>query len=134
MNTQAISEQQIIKENKAYMITMYVFYFLGMTFLPIVGMLVGVIMAYCKRRKMLGTIYFEHCTWLIRTFWYPIWANIILALLFITVWIIPIVGGFAIATIHVLFPLVGIWYIARVIFGFIKLLMNQGVNADSWFF
>lgn len=55
------------------------------TFVLAIGMLIGVVFAYIKRGEQApGDLYFNHYTWLIRTFW----MQVVLFLVSLVVWII----------------------------------------------
>lgn len=95
-----------LKSFKTFTMIIYGLYALGLVMggLPTI---VGLIMAYVKRREYASTIYGLHLRFLIRTFWYgALWAIVggILTLVYI---------GFAVLTI------VGIWYIYRIVRGFL---------------
>lgn len=73
-----------------------------------------------KRQEFLGTVYYSHFNYLIRSFWGGVIGLVVGMLL-------GIVGiGFIILFI------VGIWYLVRVIYAFIKVLDNKAVNDQSW--
>lgn len=133
-------EDAILQENRVYMIMTYAFFLLGIAGLSF-GTLVGVIMAYMKRRQVVNTLYESHLTYLIRTFWLSLLALVLFGLYFgffmLPFWAINAMDfyfnpfgffslqwGMGIIAV-VLFPL---WYIGRLLYGFIRLLHRQGVN------
>ena len=82
--------------------------------------IVGVIMAYVKRADFAGTEYEDHITYLIRTFWISLGGyviGVILSMVFIGVFVI-----FA----------VFIWFIYRIVVGFIKFNDNKPINPMGW--
>lgn len=85
-----------------------------------ITLIVGVVMAYVKRNEMNGTLYYNHMQYLIKTFWYSLigfiigWATMILA-----------VGG-------IVLVVVSVWFIYRVVAGFIKLYDGKPVSPDGW--
>ena len=82
--------------------------------------IVGVIMAYVKRADFAGTEYEDHITYLIRTFWISLGGyviGVILSMVFIGVFVI-----FA----------VFIWFIYRIVVGFIKFNDNKPINPTGW--
>lgn len=81
----------------------------------------GVIVAYLKRDELVSTYYYDHIQFLIRTFW-----GCVIGML------IGIVLTFVFVGVLVAW-LVGIWYMFRVIYGFIKLMDNKTVTTTGWF-
>jgi len=78
--------------------------------------LIGVIVAYIKRKDAEGTIYYSHLQWLIKTFWWTLGLTI---LAFVTFffgigWFIGIGAG--------------IWFIYRVVKGWLKLMEGKAVE------
>ncbi|HII3804861.1 hypothetical protein ACFGXG_09755 [Pasteurella multocida] len=70
---------------------------------------------------MQGTIYGDHCAYLIRTFWISLIAVLVgIVLIFI------LIGWFVIFA-------TSIWFIFRVIYGFLKLHDDQSVTRTGWF-
>jgi len=106
---------------RTIMIVVYVLFGLGVIFggLPAIA---GVILAYIKRQDMLpNSLYHNHLTFLIRTFWGSVAGTVIgFILSFIDIGIL------------VLFA-VGIWYLFRVIYGFVKLMDEKSVTTTGWF-
>lgn len=83
--------------------------------------LAGVIMAYLKRDEAAGTVYQSHMQYLIKTFWYSLLG---MAVGWITAFIVI---GFLIIIV------VGIWFVYRVVAGFVKLMDNKPVSPEGWF-
>lgn len=98
---------------KTYTMIVYGMYVLGL-FLGGLPTVIGLIMAYVKRKSFAATIYEEHMGLLIRTFWYSVLFSILGAL---TVWIY--IGSV------ILFG-VAVWYIYRLIRGFARLSDGKG--------
>lgn len=83
--------------------------------------LAGLVVAYIKRPDVAGTPVADHLTWLIRTFWLALLLYIIGGLL---IWI----GiGFVVLTA------VSVWYLYRLIKGFIYLNDGKPLDAQAWF-
>jgi len=99
---------------KTYTMIVYGLFTLGL-FLTGLPTVIGVIMAYIKREEYNGTVYREHMDMLIRTFWYSLLFSILGA---ITTWLYI---GFVILFI------VGVWYIYRLVRGFVRLHDGKGV-------
>ncbi len=79
--------------------------------------IVAVVMNYIKREDMAGTIYESHFTWQIRTFWYSLLWGVIAGLLCLVV-----VGFF-------LIPIVFIWYVYRIVKGWLRLTEGKPMYA-----
>ncbi|PJG83617.1 DUF4870 family protein [Caviibacterium pharyngocola] len=107
-----------LEKDKNYMFITYLTFAAGIfiPFLPIVG----VILAYLKRSEVIGTFYHDHLTYLIRTFWGALIGGFIATLL-----VIVVIG-------KLLLPLLWIWYLFRIIYGFIRLLDRQSVTTTGW--
>ena len=106
---------------RTIMIVVYVLFGLGVIFggLPAIS---GVILAYIKRQDMLpNSLYHNHLTFLIRTFWGSVAGTVI-------GFILSFIG----IGILVLFA-VGIWYLFRLIYGFVKLMDEKSVTTTGWF-
>lgn len=118
-------------DNRTYLLIAYGVFLAGVTILPFLGTLVAVFMAYFRRPEVQNTIYVSHCTWIIRTFWYPMWGLAILLGLFfcaLLVWseLLFWVGGFM-AIFWVIVIVTGLWYLIRLIYGLIMLLNNKAI-------
>lgn len=84
--------------------------------------IIGLVIAYVKRGEATGTIYASHFTYAIRTFW------IGLAMAFVGI-MLSIVGiGL------LLLPLVGVWFIVRVVRAFLSVMDNKPIANTSRFF
>ena len=80
----------------------------------------GMILAYIRRDELIHTYYHDHINYLIRTFWGVVIGMLIGGLLtFIFIGVLIIWAA-------------GIWYIFRVVYGFIKLMDNQSVTPTGW--
>ncbi len=134
MQNQVFFEQQIVQENRAYMITMYLCFFLGLTLMPGLATIVGLVMAYAKRKAVWGTFYFDHCRWLIRTFWISFILGLLTYCVTFFVAFIPFFGVFLLPVFYIIIVLIPLWYLVRLIYGFIKLLDNQKVNPLTYWF
>ena len=100
-------------------VTMVVYGLQAASFLLPVTALVGVIINYVKRPDLAGTWLESHCRWQIRTFWVGLAAGIAGALLLFVV-----VGWFILAV-------TAIWVIYRIVFGFLRLLDNRGMEPTA---
>lgn len=107
------------ESHRKIMLITYGLFGLGLIFggIPTIA---GVVLAYVKRPEMTFTFYHDHMNFLIRTFWGGVLGMVVgLILAFVFV-------GF------IVLWLVGIWYIFRIIYGFIKLMDNQSVTPTGW--
>ena len=116
-----LNEEMILSENKTYMIAAYIFFILGLFGLPVLGPIIGVAIAYAKRNDVVGTYYYPHLNWLIRTFWVSFIVGIIG---FITTFIFI---GWLVLLLNFC------WVTFRVVYGFVQLLNKQPVNDQSYF-
>lgn len=107
------NDAKILQENRAYMMAVYILFLAGFL-LPIMPV-AGVIMAYMKRDSVTFTLYENHCTFLIRTFWITLIVSILGTPLF-----------------FVVYPILGIWLVIRLVVGFIRFLNQQDINAKTW--
>ena len=112
--TNPSNNDERLKSFKNYTMVVYGLYALGL-FLGGVPTVIGLIVAYLKRNEYSGTIYAEHMRFLIRTFWYGVLWSVV-ALILAMVYI-----GFI-----VMFA-VGIWYIYRIVRGFLCLNDGKGI-------
>jgi uncharacterized membrane protein len=85
---------------------------------------VAIIVGMIKRDEVRGTFLDSHFSWLSRTFWWGLlWIVVctaLTALMFLTIILIPVYW--------VPFTVLFIWYLYRVIKGFLRL--NDGLAAD----
>lgn len=81
-----------------------------------ITLIIGVIIAYLKRNEAKGTIFESHLQWLITTFWWGLALSIISIITFFI-----IIGWFiAVGT--------GVWFIYRIVKGWLKLMEGKEVN------
>lgn len=113
MHSPAVSENM-----RNYALAVYILYAVSI----VVGItaIVGVVIAYIKRDEMAGTIYYDHMQYLIKTFWIALAGSVI-------GWITSFIG---IGLIVLL--IVGLWFIYRVVVGFIKFNDNQPISVEGW--
>lgn len=105
-------------DRHTYMMVIYGLYALAA--LTAFSSVIGVIVAYVKRDDMRGTLYECHISYLIKTFWISAIGYFIGALtMFIGIGLV------------VLF-LVSIWFIYRVVAGFVKFYDGKTVSPDGW--
>ncbi|NEN75607.1 hypothetical protein F9B74_04595 [Pelistega sp. NLN82] len=116
-----IDDNKSLEPHKTMMYATYILYALGI-FTGILS-IVGLIIAYIKRDEVRGTIYALHYTWLIRTFWIGI-------LFFCVAWVLAFVSF---GLLGILFFVPYIWYVFRVVYGFVKCIDAKPVNAESYF-
>ena len=107
------------EQRRNYMYVIYSLFAAGI-FTGGPAVLIGVIIAYVKREDMAGTIYADHISFLIKTFWVSLAGFVICSILMLV-----FIG-------LLLMPLVGIWYVFRVVVGIIRLLDNRTVTPDGW--
>ncbi|WP_040977035.1 DUF4870 family protein [Necropsobacter massiliensis] len=107
------------EKDKNYMLITYLA-FAGGVFIPLLP-IVGVILAYVKRNEVWGSVYYAHLTYLIRTFWGFV-AGVVLG----SILLIIAVGKLILLAVW-------IWFLFRIIYGFIKLLDRQTVTTTGWF-
>ena len=107
------------EQRRNYMYVIYGLFAAGI-FTGGLAVLIGAVIAYAKREDMAGTIYADHISFLIKTFWVSLAGFVICSIL-----ILVLIGFW-------LMPLVGIWYVFRVVVGIIRLLDNRTVTPDSW--
>ncbi|PSJ80853.1 DUF4870 family protein [Neisseria iguanae] len=108
-----------VKDNRrTYMMVIYGLY--ALSALTAFSSVIGVIMAYVKRGDMRGTVYEHHISYLIKTFWVSVTGYFIGA--------ITMVVGIGLVLLFV----VSIWFIYRVVAGFVKLYDGKPVSPDGW--
>lgn len=107
------------KDNRrTYMMVIYGLY--ALSALTAFSSIVGVVVAYVKRDDMRGTVYGDHIRYLIKTFWVSVIGYVI--------------GGItmAVGIGLVLLFVVSVWFIYRVVAGFVKLYDGKTVSPDGW--
>ncbi len=102
-----------------YAIAVYALY--AVSFILGVTLLAGVVIAYMKRREATGSVYHSHFQYLIKTFW----ASLLGFVIGMITMLIGIGGLIVLA--------VSVWFVYRVVAGFIKLNDGKPVSTDSWF-
>ena len=107
------------EQRRNYMYVIYGLFAAGI-FTGGLAVLIGAVIAYAKREDMAGTIYADHISFLIKTFWVSLAGFVICSILMLV-----FIG-------LLLMPLVGIWYVFRVVVGIIRLLDNRTVTPDGW--
>lgn len=119
MEHDIITQQNPQKDNRrTYMMVIYGLYALAAV--TVISSLIGVIAAYAVRNDMQGTSYEPHIRYLIRTFWLSAAGYLI--------------GGLTMALgvgLLLLF-VVSVWFIYRVVVGFIKFYDGKPVVPDGW--
>lgn len=108
------------RQAKSFANVVYVVYIVGLFTVGLVT-IAGLIMAYIKRGNAAGTWVESHYSWLIRTFWWSLLFTIIGILLLNVMIGIPILF------------LTGLWYVYRLVKGFIYLNDLRAVDASAWF-
>lgn len=113
-NTQN-ENNEALKSAKVFSLTAYVLFFLGIVSLGTFS-IIGVILAYTRRKGLQGTIYYGHLSYLIQTFWIFFLFEIIGMLL------VNLRGiGIIILIISYL------WYLYRLVSGVTKLSDNKAI-------
>lgn len=128
-----------LKKGKQILYIAYVCLVLSFFFIPL--FIAGIIL-YIKRPELKGSIYFEHCSFAIRTFWLLIISLAIgvAQLAFSAMALVDSFssqsvsyGGFGLsAFISIIVWIISILCIIRVISGFIKLHGDREVNPNAW--
>lgn len=106
------------KNLRDYLMVIYILY--AVSVVTGITLLVGAVIAYVKRDDFYGTPYFDHIQYLIKTFWVTLVGSIIGCL---TVFLLI---GFLILA------LVCVWFIYRVVAGFVRFYDNKPVSPDGW--
>lgn len=102
---------------KNYTLAVYALYAVSLVF-GITGV-VGLIIAYIKRGEAAGTFYADHLNYLIRTFWWALAAGVVgMLTLFIGVGVLVLLA-------------VTVWFIYRVVAGFIRFNDGKPVSKNS---
>lgn len=104
--------------HKSFIMAIYILYIVS--FIMPFTSIVGVIMAYVKRGDVAGTLYGDHLSYLIKTFWIAFIGGLIGALL-----IVIVIG-------YLIFFAAAILFLVRSIYGLSKFLNNEPVNPASW--
>lgn len=100
------------EKNSSKTLTTVIYALYGVAIFLGITAIVAIVMNYVKKEDVQGTIYESHFRWQIRTFWFGmLWSFLAALTLFIGI-------GF------VLLPVVAIWYIYRIVKGFLRL--NDG--------
>lgn len=116
-----MENQMTTQKDKQMLYVAYICYILSIIFAGIPS-LIGLIIAYVKRKDVQGTIYADHCTFLIRTFWISLILGLLSVLtMFIGIGLIVLIIG-------------GLWFVVRVVVGLVKLHGDQAVNPTGWLF
>lgn len=108
-----------VLEHRKYTQVVYVLY-LASLFTGITS-IIGVIIAYVKRDEVRGTVDESHLQYLIRTFWFSLLGFIIGMIL-----VLVLIG-------YLIILAVSVWFIYRVVMGFMRLLDNKPVDPYGWF-
>ena len=82
--------------------------------------LIGVILAYVKRKDFEDIVYVVHAEYLIKTFWWTLWLYILGAL----------TTAFGISVLIIIAATV--WYFYRVIVGFVRFNDRRMVVPEKW--
>lgn len=82
--------------------------------------LIGVILAYVKRKDFEDIVYVVHAEYLIKTFWRTLWLYILGAL----------TTAFGISVLIIIAATV--WYFYRVIVGFVRFNDRRMVVPEKW--
>lgn len=116
-----MENQMTTQKDKQMLYVAYICYILSIIFAGIPS-LIGLIIAYVKRKDVQGTIYAEYCTFLIRTFWISFILGLIgLITSFIGIGLVVLIIG-------------GLWFVVRVVVGLVKLHSDQAVNQPVGYF
>lgn len=116
MNSTALDSEKLANLRT---LTQAVYILQAAGFLVFVTLIAGVIINYIKIDEARGTIYESHFRWQIRTFW---WGLLWTALGFIT---------FLIVIGWVIWFATAVWVIYRIVKGWLNLMENKPMYADS---
>ncbi|MFY1026737.1 hypothetical protein CFY87_05155 [Actinobacillus seminis] len=117
-----MSEQSVIEvkdPHKTIVLITYGLFFIGL-FIGGLPTLIGVIIAYMKRKETEGTVYHGYLNYLIKTFW--------IGFLGILLGIILSIVGIGMLVIMA----TGLLYLIRLVYSFLKVLDKKPVNPASW--
>ncbi|EKV32494.1 putative transmembrane protein [Caenispirillum salinarum AK4] len=121
-STGAVQEATTAQQNSLRTVTMVIYALYGVAIIFGITSIVGVIMAHIKSGDARDTIYASHMSWLIRTFWISFAGGLIGSML-------TLVGiGFLVLLA------VAIWYIYRIVVGFLKLNDGKAIENPSRLF
>lgn len=128
-----------LKKGKQILYIAYICLVLSFFFIPL--FIAGIIL-YIKRPELKGSIYFEHCSFAIRTFWLII-ISLVISISQLAFSAMALVDSFSSQSISYsgfgfsLFISIIVWIVSilsiiRVIAGFIKLHGDREVNPKAW--
>lgn len=83
--------------------------------------IIAVIINFVKRNDVRGTYLDSHFSWQVRTFFYALLWVVVMGLLVMTLVLIPVAWGLAIA--------VGLWILYRIVRGWLALLDRKPIRA-----
>lgn len=110
---------QPLKSIRYLTLLAYILYFLGTVSLGTFS-IIGLILAYIRRKDVQDTIFYSHLSRLIHTFWIFEAIQIIGFILIMTKSILVIIG--------IIILIIGyLWYLYRLISGFTKLSDNKAI-------
>lgn len=113
-------EAELPDNARNYVYAVYALYGAGV-FSAGLTCIAGVIIAYMKLDDMAGSYYRDHLAYLIKTFWIGFAATLVSALL----------SAFGIGLLLLL--VAAVWFVYRVVLGFMKLLDRKTVLPHYWF-
>ena len=115
------SQTQGMPESEMRKFTMIVYALYAASMVVLITVFIGLVVAYVKRNDMRGSIYYDHMQYLIKTFWVSLAG---FAIGYLTV----ILGiGFVVLLV------VTLWFVYRVVAGFLKLYDGKTVSPTGWF-
>lgn len=109
------------KGASAKTLTMVIYALYGAGVIIGLSSVVAIIVNYVKRGDVAGTPCESHFTWQIRTFWFSLLFGIIGAILSAVVVGVPIL------------ILTWLWYVYRIVKGFLYLNDGKQLDAKAWF-
>ena len=101
-------------------------------------LIAGVIWAYVKRYEAVGTAYYDHYPYLIKTFWYTLLLPMVgLLLIWLAMALEYEMSASIASTVSVILGLLlimvsSVWFIYRSIAGLVKLNNGQSVSPSGW--
>ena len=101
-------------------------------------LIAGVIWAYLKRHEAVGTAYYDHYPYLIKTFWYTLLLPMVgLMMIWLAMWLEYGMSVSIASTVLVILGLLliifcSVWFLYRSIAGLVKLNNGQSVSPSGW--
>ena len=139
--TELQPSKQVNERQKNFVLITYIVFTVGLvlswaSFTPYFSIfsIAGLVMAYLKRSDYDNTIYESHMTYIVQTFWIGFLYTVISFIIHFIITFIHFNVFFSFAS-FLLIPLTALWYIIRIIKGFVYFYDNKAIkNSKTWFF